>query len=446
MLLARKIAEGTFLLSSSNLITVFINFLTTIILIRVLDVYGFGLLMLTLAGFLIASIFLDLGIASVIITDVSREIEAKRVDRAKSLLVRYAQAEVIMGFGLFTIAFLSSFFIVNIYNEVIANLVRVGSFFLIFTGAKNVFIVVFNSHLKFKYFSFMQIVESISKLLFVIVLIVIMSGGVLEAMAIYPLSIFTCIVFSLPLFLKTTKYLKRVKRARESLFFKTVKGHGKWVVGSVSLKNLTGNITPWIVEYFLGVNSVAIFSVATKLSNFFDSLIKSLEVTLMPITSKEIFKWERTKFMLNRSIKYALWISVPSFIFLWIAAPVLIEILFTKSYLASVGIFRILLLILIVYSFGLIFRPLFYALKAQKYLLYAYVSGLISLIILEILLIQFIGLVGVAIALVFNALIITILRYYFAKKLKPDFRIEIKGFFKMDEFDKKMFRKIKNRF
>ena len=150
--------------------------------------------------------------------------------------------------------------------------------------------------------------------------------------------------------------------------------------------------------------------------------------------------------MLNRSIKYALWISVPSFIFLWIAAPVLIEILFTKSYIASVEIFRILLFILIIYSFGFVFRPLFYALKVQKYLFYAYVAGLISLIVLEILLIQFIGLIGVAIAFVLNALILTFLRYHFAKKIKPDFKIELKNFLKIDEFDKEFFRKIKGNF
>jgi len=399
-----------------------------------------------LAGFLIASIFLDLGVASVMTTDVSREIGAKRTDRVKSLLVRYAQAELVMGFVLFIIAIVSSFLITNIYTEVIVGLVRIGSFFLILTGIKNIFTVVFNSHLKFKYFSFMQITESFFKLVFVVILILIMKGGIIEAMLIYPLSIFMAIVFSSPLLVRTVKYLKTVKRAKESLFFKTIRGHGKWVIGSFSIKDLTNNITPWIVEYFLGVSSVAIFSVAIKFSHLFESLVKSLETALMPITSKEIFKREKIKFMLNRSIKYALWISIISLVILWIVAPFLIEILFTKDYFASVPIFRILLFALITYSFTFVFRPLFYALKAQKYLFYSYMVSLFSLVALEVLLVQFIGLVGIVIALLFNSLIIAILRYHFVKKIKFDFKIEIEGFFKIDEFDKKIFRKIWYRF
>ncbi len=211
-------------------------------------------------------------------------------------------------------------------------------------------------------------------------------------------------------------------------------------MGSFSVKDLANNLTPWIIEYFLGVTSVAIFSVAIKFSNLFESVIKSLETTLMPITSKEIFKWEKTKFMLNRSIKYALWISIISIIFLWILAPFLIEILFTRDYIASVTVFRILLLTLIAYSFSLIFRPLFYALKKQKYLFYSYLTSLFSLVILEILLVQFIELVGIAIAILLYSLLLTLSRYYFIKKVKTDFKIDVKSFFKIDEFDKKLFK------
>jgi len=446
MSLTRKITEGTVALSSSNLIVNFVNFLTTIILIRALDIFDFGLLALILAGFMILTIFLDLGVASVIITDVSREIGNKRQDKVKGLLLRYAQVEVAMGFILFMITISASIFIEDIFGGVIMGLVRIGSVFLMLTGIKNVFMVVFNSHLNFRYFSFMEIIEGCSKFVFVVVFILIMNGGVIEAMLIYPLSVFMGLLLSAPLLFKTVKYLKTVKMVRESLFFKSIKNHGKWAIASVSVKNLTGNLTPWIIEYFLGVSSVAIFSVATKLSNFLDGLIKSLETTLSPITSKEISNWKRTNFMLNRSIKYALWIIIPLFVISWVLAPILIEILFTESYLGSVPVFRIIMITFIIYSFGLVFRPLFFALKLQKYLFYSYLIGLLSLIILEVLLIQFIGILGAAAAVVFNSFITTLLRYYFAKRVKPDFNIDLREFLKIDEFDRKIFRKIRSKF
>jgi len=439
MSLTRKIAEGVFALSSQQVATAFIGFFTAIILIRTLGTYEYGLLTLALAAFAIASIFLDFGIGSVITTDMARELGAKRSDRAKSLFVGYMQAEVMMGLVLFILVFLSAGWVQVRYNEIVAELVKVCAFLLILGGVKNVFFVAFNSHTEFKYLSFMRVIEGAAMLALVFTIVLVMRKGVIGAMCAYPLAALTSIVFSLPMFMRTIGHLRGIDRAEGSLFFNTLKGHGKWVPALVPFKRLGDNATPWIIQLFLGVESVAIFQVAFRGFGFFQSLIGSLESTLMPITSREILDWERTKNMLNRSIKYALWISLPLVVFLLIIAPFLIEFLFTERYLASVPIFRVLLLMLLVYTFGLIFRPLFYALKAQKQLFYSYAIWAPSLIILEIVLINLLDLIGIALAMVINAMLITCFRYHLVKKIK-DFKIKMD--FGIDDFDKKLLKDI----
>ncbi|NIO20357.1 MAG: oligosaccharide flippase family protein [Candidatus Aenigmarchaeota archaeon] len=442
MSIARKIGEGILILSTREVILTFLGFLTTIILIRFLGLFDFGLVTLTLATVEIAILFLDLDVGRVITTDMSKELGDKRFGRAKSLLKRYAQFEILMGFILLIVVFFSSEFVGGIYNEKIASLIRIAAFILFFTGIKNIFSVVFRSHLEFKYISFMNIIESSFRLCFVALALLIMGGGVVEAMIAYPLSMFLSIIISFPLLMRTTKYLKNVETAREGLFFNTLKTHGKWVMSSVPVKRIANNITPWILEFLLGVKSVAIFGVANKTYNFFGIFLRSIESTLLPITPKKIVNLQIVNKILSRSVKYSLWIHIPLIILLWIFAPFIIITIFTESYFASIEIFRILIFIFIIHSFGFIIRPLFYALKAQKYLFYIYLIFLILIVSTEFLIVSAMGLSGVAFALLLSELISLFLAYYIAWKIKPDFKIKIKSFLKIDNFDKKIFRKI----
>ena len=435
----RKIAEGTILFSSNNLVSKVARLIVTLYLVRTIGMYDFGLLTLALATFTIGSMFLDLGIGAVVTTDVARMLSEKRLDLAKTLLIRYSQIEVVMSIVLFVIVFFSSSFVELGYTQTVADLVKICAFLLLFGGLKNIFVVTFNSHAKFRYVSFIQVVESLAMLPLAYILVSVMNLGVSGAMSAYPLATLVSIVLSCPMLIKTAGHFQKIEKVKEDLFLRLVKGHGKWILALNPLKRVGDNITPWIIKFFLGVESVAIFSVAYRLFVSIQSVISSLEQTLMPITSMEISNPKTVQNILNRSIKYAIWICVPLIILLWVSAPLLLELLFTDKYLASVPIFRILLLTLLIFATGSIFRPLFYALKAQKYLFYSYLMWLLSILAVEVIFIQLFGLIGIAYAKIVSGVIIFIFRYYFIKKIS-DFKINVN--LRIDDFDRKMLSKI----
>ncbi len=435
--LTRKIAEGAFVSLMNTSVLVFVSLLSSIILIRVLGVFDYGLLTLAFSATGLISSFFAFGIASVVIADIAREIGRERTDRVKSLLIRYMQVEVLRGFILFIVIFFFSDFVAARYNETIGGLVRISAFFLFFESMKRVLHVTFKSHLKFRYLLFLDAVQSLTKLALVIILVVILDKGVTGAMATYPLSTFISIVVSLPLFIGTIKPYKKIERSREGLFYNMIKGHGKWAIATVYFQKIQPNVTPWVIEFFLGVNNVAYFAVALKTSTFVSSLVGIIREPISPITSMEIFNWERTQKMLNRSIKYTFWVSIPLAAILLVMAPFLLVAAFTEKYLSSVQVFRILLLMLPVVAFRLIFEPLFYALKAQKYLFFVNVIGVFPVLILEIILIYLFGLPGVAIAIVVSEIILVRFRYYLIRKVREDFELKPE-IFRIDEYDKRV--------
>jgi O-antigen/teichoic acid export membrane protein len=443
--LTRRILEGTFVISLGNILMAFFGFLTSILLIRVLGRYEFGLLTLTLSAFNIGVIFLDLGIGPVLIADVAKELGNRRVDRAKSLLYRYIQIESLLGSVLFLAVFLSANFFAVKYNETVGTLIRMSAFLLILAGLKNILIVMFNSHSKFDYFSFMQIIDSASRLLFVFLLIVVIGKGLIGAMFAYLLSYFTSSVLSFPLFVKTGGYLTKVEKARENLFVNTIKGHGKYGILMRQFRTFNLNVPPWIIRHFLGVETVGIFSAAWKLQGFFVGLLHPLEQVLMPIISEiSASGKEKIKLLHNKSVKYSLFLSLIILIGVELFAPLLIKNLFTSKYLASVPVFRILMLLLLVSAFNIPLRPIFFTYKAQKYLFLIYVVSTLILFLIGSVLTSILGIIGMAIGMVLSGGVGVLIRYTYAKKLFG-IKMEARALFEFDEYDRRMAGKIKEK-
>ncbi|MHA1712714.1 MAG: oligosaccharide flippase family protein [Candidatus Ranarchaeia archaeon] len=441
MSLANKIAKGTVIFSSSNVILTAIHFLTSVLVIRTLGALDYGWLALSLSAYSIGTVFLDLGLSNVISSEIARSRGKKRLDQVKRFLLRYSQMELGGGSLLLIVPILASPWINKAYSPMLARLFIIVGTYLFLTGIKNLFSTTFYSYTLYHYLTFLQVTFALLRLLWVLLLVIWLKQGLMGAILTYPLSLAITILLTSPFWWRVVSPLKKIKASKEPVFRKALKEQGGYVILTLPFKNIQDQLPPWMIKALLGTEMVAIYAVAQRGFSPLFSLLRSLETTLLPLASERISTdWQTTKTMLNKATKYASWVAALLVIGGWLLAPLFYRFLFSEKYLEAVPVFRIYLLVLFVYAFLLIQRPLLYALRAQKYLFYAYLMGVPFYILLLYLSISWLGVLGAALALSLHGVVIASLRYYFLHQLCPDFRISFKALFLIDEFDKRMFK------
>ncbi len=202
MSLTSTIAKGTGYITLSNILTTFLNLISFILIVNLLNRYEYGLIVLALSAVNIANILLDPGIGSVLISDISRERQRNRFDRVKTMIYRYIQIETFLGIIIFLIIFFSSSYFEQKYSKLVADLVMISSFLIIVNAGKNIFLINFSSHLDFKSIFMFNFIENFSKLVYVIVFGYFLKLEIYGIMIAYPLSTITALIFIYPNYIK----------------------------------------------------------------------------------------------------------------------------------------------------------------------------------------------------------------------------------------------------
>lgn len=443
--LKRQVAEGIFLFSSGSLIVTFLHFLSSVVLIRSLGLFEYGLLVLALSFYSILASFLSMGIGGVVLSDVSNAVGEKDYPKAKALLKSYMKFELVMGAILLAVTVGISFPVKSIYNEMVSNLLLIIAIYLFTSGLQAVVANVFYSLSRFRIYNALTVTEALSRFSLFLIFIAMLGEGILVAMMMYVVAQIISIIVTLPSIFGVRNELRKYPTSKKPVFRNMLKGHGKWVMFSLPIKRIGGQLHYWITEYFLGVNAVALLGVAMRGVNILNVFLQSFGNVLMPVTAGIVKNWEKTKYLINKSIKYNFWVSIliatPAIIF----ARLLIEVVFSGKYVDATPIFTILLLSMIPFSLVVILTPLFYALKIQKHLFYADVLVGILITVLDVILIFLFGLIGIGVSMIFITFMSFAIKYKMIKKSKPDFEIKIKNLLAADDFDKRQFRSLLNK-
>jgi len=446
MSLAKRVAEGSALLVSRELFVSLVGIGITIILVRYLGKFDYGRYALFVSAVAIASIFLMGSLSSVIVADVSRELEEGKKERAKALLIRYSQFIMMVSFFISFVIFLLSLPVSRWYGDEVGRLVVVIAFIIPFYALNNVLLTIFHSHSRFDRMALVSIVEAVGRLAFVIAAVVVFDDGLMGAVYSQLFGIFlSSLVVVYPAY-STVRYLKEVPRARIGLFYRMLLGHGKFVIAAGPVYQLREQVLPWIVQFFLGVEAVAVFTVAKRGVDFFNTLLFSINQVYLPLLSSEMSKGaKRINLIMNRSIKYLLASSCIIVITGIIIAPFLFEILFSTKYLESVPIFRMILPAVFVAALYSIINPVFMAYKGQKYIFGAFLISLVTTVISVSLLTPVAGLPGSAAGYLIGMFVFIVVLYYYLRHMNPELKWEFSLMFTVDEYDRWLVRKIYGR-
>ncbi|MGG8496008.1 flippase [Tenacibaculum sp. TC6] len=192
------------------------------------------------------------------------------------------------------------------------------------------------------------------------------------------------------------------------------------------------NLDIIFLNYFSNTTEVGFYSAANKVIKIFLLIITSLSTVLIPKISQYIEKNRKEEAILTieKSMNFILFLGCPSIVLITMLAPEIIYVFagdeFRFSSLLVQFLVPLLLLIGLSNIFGL---QILVPFREEKKLMFAVLLGAIVSILLNVTLVPRWYSFGTTFALLFTELVITVLTFFYAKKI-IDFNMPIKLFLK----------------
>ncbi|KKR49075.1 MAG: Polysaccharide biosynthesis protein [Candidatus Magasanikbacteria bacterium GW2011_GWC2_40_17] len=447
MSLARKISQNTAIVYSQTLVTLVFGAASAFLIIRNLERYQFGLFSLAMSAVWMIIPWIDFGIGQVVSADVAGLLGLGDLPKVKRLLFGFYKTKLFLTFFATVGAVFVSYFFPDKFDQHFIFLFRVGSVIILTTSLLSMMLMTFESHSKFLFNSLAQIIESVLRFVFVLVLVVIFKMGSDGAMLSYIASTGLAALIMLPLFFKMLASLKGVVASPEPMFKNLIRSHGKFQIFSQPLKSIADNLQIWIIGWLAGINAVAIYQVAIQIYNYIAMFASAAEGVLMPILSQELNRSrEMGKFIIVRMSKYSFWFSSAIMVTAYLFVPWFITLLFGHKYDASILLFYIIFLALPLAGLSVPLRPAFFAAKGQKQLLKIHFLVTIILYPLAAILTFFLrdinGALGFAIIFPLAAFLSFILRVIAIRKFFGDLIFQLNVFFIFDKYDRDLMKRI----
>jgi O-antigen/teichoic acid export membrane protein len=440
--LLQTVGEGSAISFFGNLALKFGTIASSIILLRYISVSDYGLwqILLSVVGF--ATLFTLPSLETLLIADLSSELGRKREDIYKAIFKQSSLLIFVLGaiggVGLFFAAPLISY----ITGLEITLLLRILSASFILNPLQRSYFLAFYSHLRYGLVHGTKIVHRGGYIILLVFFVLWLDMGITGIVLAHTLSVLFSLLFFFPFFLKICVSLKNIPQDIHYSLWRTFRTHGKWALVGDYFDDIAGSVRPWILGYFLGLEGLAVVTVAMNLYGEMVTVIP-LNQILGPLIPREMEeRKERMPFILERSIKYLFWFYAAAGVTAFFAAPPLVAVIFPQ-YVASMPLFRVLLPTLLILPFSMVFYYTFYALKAQKSLFLA--SSGVKLTFSFFALPLFVWIFrahGVAVELISHSLTLAYARYAFLKKIYPEFMLRPRHLFLWDSDDRMLMKRV----
>ncbi len=411
----REIFGNLTIISGNNVLVSAINFAAFIVILGALGTAGFGLYTLATSALALAVFFIDFGFGKTLVSDISTSLSEKNDEHASGLLRGYA---AYIGLGTVLLSALLFVFSENIsdyFGSDLSQIVKFIAILVFFGGLKNFYSIVFQAVSDFRLFSAFLFVEAATKAGFAYAFTLVFGGTVEVVLASIILS------SALTLFLFTFFLPKKITKlffagGSTGHFVEMFRGHGKWVAVSSQLRNLESNVSPWIVQFFLGVNAVGVYGALVKAQVLIIRVFEPLETVFYPLISR-LGTFDDSRKIVFRATKYLMFISLIPLVLLIVFSGDALNLVLGPGFSQHANVFRLLILTTFIFIANIPLKPLLYNLKAQKEL--TKISGmvLLSTLALGSLLTFSLGLIGIALNHVLTPMIDLQLKSGAIKKL-----------------------------
>lgn len=386
----KLILNNTFWLLSNNLSQIIIGFIILFLLTNNLSKSFFGEIMYSLSIISILKVVVDLGIEKLIIRKQLEDIQNFSFSNSIILLRIYISGILFVGSIIYLFAssvFLNKLSILPILLTIIFSpLETIISYFK--SIDKNIYIFIPNI---------------ISQLILLITIYVIITFKLPKEVIGLPYLIQMAIYSILVLFFsKKLKFKWNFEKNNFKVGFKEILPFS--IISFAAILN--ERLDHLLIGSFVGFKELAVFSVATKVTDVF----KILPAVIASVSFPSLYKSKNNRFIYTQKSLLFLFISgaIISLIIIKIvklSSEYLINIFFNEEYYGMIDILNILIYSIIPYYIFFIVSQLFYIEKKENYLVLTSITTIIITVIINYILINSNGIIGATYAKIINSFI-----------------------------------------
>lgn len=444
---ARAVVEGGLWFSGSSAAVKAVGIANTILVLRLLSVYEYGLYHLVLAAYGLASVFFLSGFDQIVLADLMRAKGEGDPGRARRIFSEFFLLKAGIGAALFFAVFFGARAVGSWYGADIAHLVRIISLLFLLVPLERAMNMVFNYHLSFRAMSLYTLTEEALKLVALLFFIFVAGMGVSGVvLAVVSASAGAFVVF-LPRAVRLFGAIPvpiPVPMRQESgrgpafLLVSAFSDYGKWAVGFRYLGDFQRHLRPWLIRFFLSTEAVGIFAIAENMYGQVVGLVPLVNV-FVPAVAQHIADRTGIRKLLYVCVKY----GTPFFVILGIASvPALWVLIYAvfPQYAEALPVFYIFLLTAFTAGVSNILMAVFYAERRQRAHFFIMASTVAVTLIFGILLIPAFGVAGIAMEFVISAFFFNGARLWYLFRRYPELRFAPRLLFSFGAEDKALLR------
>jgi O-antigen/teichoic acid export membrane protein len=296
--------------------------------------------------------------------------------------------------------------------------VQAGSLLILLNVIESVSLFYFRIFRQIKKFSYLTLVETFGKLLFILFFLKMGYGllGVITAtlmvqgliFLIALITIVSQIGFVIPRFTYIREYLQfSLPLTPNSLV--------RWV---------TESSDRYMVTYFLGLGSVGVYSASCSIGNLIQLFVSPLQLILLPELSKlfDENKMDQVRIYMSHSLRYFLIISIPAVFGLSALAKPLLGVLTTQDFISGWFVIPIIAFAGLLAGIFQIFVNTMFLIKETRSATYINIIAAVSNVLINLILIPSVGIIGAAISTLVSYFLMAVLCMHMSlKHFKLDF-------------------------
>jgi len=432
---SNELVKNSYILIVGYLVASLVSTIGTIITIRLISVEEYGLINIALILPVILISFGELGFNYASTNFIAKKIKENDINGIRNIIRINLVIKTIVGL-IFTVsvAFLAFFiakYIYNVDDERIPMLIQISSIAIISNMLYNALNACLLGAQKVRIVQIGTILLTSLRTIIGVALILlgyILLGPILGIVLSSSIVVIIYLIF-LKFSFKKDKSKSDEKKWKE---FKAMVKYGHPLLLFSLIVSIQSQVFILILTYYGFLDEVSYYNVAIVSAAIVSILIKGLSFTLFPIFSK--FSWDKEdekSALINYfklSIKYGTFLILPVAIFVVLLSNKILPLLYGDAYRDASIFVSIYFLIFLLTSFGLLSIPAFFNGQGDtKLVFYFEIIFLITGVIFALLLISYIGSIGVVLGFVIGDIFAVVygnimIRKKFGKELFGDFK------------------------
>lgn len=413
----QKFARDVGFIGTVQILTSLSTFFLLPIITKTLGAYDYGLwAQINITVSLISSLAL-MGLSMSFVRFLSSETDKKIIREAVYSILFFVTVS----------GFLASF-VLYIFAEPLATFgfndpeatyfVQAGSLLILLNVIESVSLFYFRIFRQIKKFSYLTLVETFGKLLFILFFLKMGYGllGVITATLMVQGLIF---LIALIIIVSQIGFvIPRFTYIREYLQFSLP------LTPNALIRWVTESSDRYMVTYFLGLGSVGVYSASCSIGNLIQLFVSPLQLILLPELSKlfDENKMDEVRIYMSHSLRYFLIISIPAVFGLSVLSKPLLGVLTTQDFISGWFVIPIIAFAGLLAGIFQIFVNTMFLIKKTKSTTYINILAAVSNVLINLILIPSVGIIGAAISTLVSYFLMAVLCMHMSlKHFKLDF-------------------------